>query len=333
MRSSASIPRPRHGRRRWTAAPSAAGRAAAAGRGPARRDRAGLRGLSRASVGGLLVGRRGSIAIGLGQHDDRVGVGLLAQAERLLHLRAPLRLGAPSSGFASGTSTSRRRRFLESAARKKSPERAAERRHRRPSEDQEPEEGEPGADDRRRRSTRARGRAGSAASAPTSPPPGQPVELVVVARERARVAASEREDAEQPERQDREPDEHPDPVLGRDVTEQHEAPVDPDHREQHGGDPERAAQEPRETVAHRARPRPARPRGPRAAPARPDRCRRRRARAARGSAAWACGPASASAPASLRCGFRGAACGLDAERDEARDDERRDGEVFVAIDL
>jgi hypothetical protein len=32
-------------------------------------------------------------------------------------------------------------------------------------------------------------------------------------------------------------------------------------------------------------------------------------------------------------GFRlGAALRLDAERDEARDDERRDGEVFVAID-
>ena len=194
---------------------------------------------------------RGSVASASGSTTIGSAVGSSPRPSASLTFERLFGLGS-FSGLASGTSTwavcgssTGTRRWCFSLPR------SAE--TGRPGEDQEPEEREPGADDPGADLGDHPGERVGGERADEAPGLGEPVELLrgVVPGERARVAAREREDPEHPDRQDREPDEHPDPVLGRDVTQQHDAPVDPHDREEHRGDPERPVQEPREALAHR----------------------------------------------------------------------------------
>ena len=134
-------------RRRWTAAPCAAGRATAAGRGPSDVvDRAGLRGPSGARLGASSV-RSARSRSASGSTTIVVGVGLARrQAERLPRaFERPLRLGASSSRLSRRRTSASRlvAASSTSATRRWSRNVPPSDRDRRPREDQEPEHGEP----------------------------------------------------------------------------------------------------------------------------------------------------------------------------------------------
>ena len=153
----------------------------------------------------------------------------------------------------------------------------------------------------------------------------------VVAGGRGRVARQQRQEPEDPGAQHRESDEHPHTLLARGVAEQQDAPIHADEREGDRRDPPGAAEQPRQEIADRSRfvepqsehrhEREHHQEDPERVPSvrrqdLPDRGLRRRLLLL-----------------AARLDRRFAVDRLEDVRrvDEARDDERREGEVFVAI--